>query len=135
MVPSAGQRDQLAGWLRAEGHGDMRYYMLQATYDAAGWAALVDHPHDRTEALRVSVQALGGTLVGMWLAFGESDVVAILQMPDDVAAAGVSMAISAGGAVTAVKTSPLLTIEEGMTAMRKASTSGYRPPSDEFWRR
>ncbi len=65
----------------------------------------------------------------------ETDVVAIFQMPDDVAAAGVSMAISAGGAVTAVKTTPLLTIDEGMAALRKASTSGYRPPSDDFWKR
>ena len=113
----------------------MRYYLLQTTYDAAGWAALVDHPHDRTEALRASVEALGGTLIGMWLAFGETDVVAIFQMPDDVAAAGVSMAISAGGAVTAVKTTPLLTIDEGMAALRKASTSGYRPHSDDFWKR
>jgi len=113
----------------------MRYYLLQASYGGTGWAALVDNPHDRAEALRDSVQTLGGTLTGMWLAFGETDVVAILHMPDEIAAAGVSMAMSAGGAVTAVKTTPLLTIEEGMAAMREASTAGYLPPSDDFWKR
>jgi hypothetical protein len=39
------------------------------------------------------------------------------------------MAASAGGAVKAVKTTPLMTIDEGMEAMRKASGVGYRPPS------
>lgn len=113
----------------------MQYSLLQTTYGASGWAALVANPHDRTEALRASVHALGGTLMGMWLALGETDVVAIFQMPDDVAAAGVSMAISAGGEVTAVRTTRLLTIDEGMAAMRQASTAGYRPPSDDSWKR
>ena len=115
--------------------GRMRSYLLQATYSAESWAALVANPHDRTEAVRNSVMALGGSLTGMWLAFGDTDVVAVLQMPDDVAAAGVSMAISAGGAVTSVRTTPLLTLEEGVAAMRKASSTGYRPPSDDFWKR
>ncbi len=115
--------------------GDMRSYLLQATYSAGAWAALLKNPHDRTEAVRAAVQALGGTLTGMWLAFGDTDVVAVLQMPDEVAAAGVSMAISAGGAVTSVRTTPLLTLEEGVTAMRKANASGYLPPSDDFWMR
>jgi hypothetical protein len=40
------------------------------------------------------------------------------------------MAASAGGAVTAVKTTPLMTIDEAMEAMRKASGVDYRPPSN-----
>jgi uncharacterized protein with GYD domain len=132
MVPPAGY---LACWLRSGERGDMQYYLLQTTYGGGSWTALVDNPHDRTEALGASVHALGGTLMGMWLAFGETDVVAILQMPDDVAAAGVSMAISAGGEVAAVRTTPLLTIDKGMAAMRQASTAGYRPPSDDSWKR
>ena len=36
---------------------------------------------------------------------------------------------AAGGAVRAVKTTPLMTTEEAMEAMRKASGVGYRPPS------
>jgi hypothetical protein len=38
------------------------------------------------------------------------------------------MAASAGGAVKATKTTPLMTMEEGIEAMRKAGTAGYRPP-------
>ena len=38
-----------------------------------------------------------------------------------------SVAVSAGGACKTVKTTPLLTIEEGMDAMKKAATCGYKP--------
>jgi hypothetical protein len=37
------------------------------------------------------------------------------------------MAIAAGGACKGVKTTPLLKIEEGMEAMKKAGTCGYKP--------
>ena len=55
-------------------------------------------------------------------------MVGITEMPDHVSAAAFSLAVSAGGAVKAIKTIPLLTIEEGIAAMQKAAGAGYRPP-------
>jgi uncharacterized protein with GYD domain len=52
----------------------------------------------------------------------------IFEMPDNVSMAAFALAAAAGGAVKAVKTTPLMTIEEGIEAMRKASGTGYRPP-------
>jgi len=46
-----------------------------------------------------------------------------------VSAAAFSMAAAAGGAVKAVKTTPLMSMEEAIEAMRKAGGAGYRPPS------
>jgi uncharacterized protein with GYD domain len=63
-----------------------------------------------------------------YYAFGEYDVVLIGEIPDHVSAAALAMAVAAGGAAKALKTTPLLTIEEGIEAMRKASGTGYRPP-------
>ena len=37
-------------------------------------------------------------------------------------------AVSTGGAVQALQTAPRLMVEEGRAAMRKASSTGYRPP-------
>lgn len=48
-------------------------------------------------------------------------------MPDDVSAAAFAMAIAGGGACRSVKTTPLMTGEEGAAAMRKAGGSGYKP--------
>ena len=49
-------------------------------------------------------------------------------MPRNVEAAAFSLAATAGGAVKSIKTTPLLTMEEGMEAMKKAASSGYQPP-------
>ena len=107
----------------------MPYYMLQATYTPEAWGAMVKNPQNRIEAIRPTVEKLGGKIEGGWLAFGEYDVVLICQMPNNVSAAAFSMVGAAGGAVRAVKTTPLMTTEEAMEAMRKASGVGYRPPS------
>ena len=48
-------------------------------------------------------------------------------MPDNVSAAGIAMAFASGGACKSVKTTPLLTVEEGVEAMKKAGKTGYRP--------
>ena len=45
----------------------------------------------------------------------------ICEMPDNVSAAALSMAISAGGAVKAVKTTALMTFEDGIEALSPAA--------------
>jgi uncharacterized protein with GYD domain len=74
------------------------------------------------------VEGLGGRIESVYFAFGEYDIVGIIDMPNNVSMAAFSLAASAGGAVKGVKTTPLMTIEEGIEAMRKASGTGYRPP-------
>jgi uncharacterized protein with GYD domain len=54
--------------------------------------------------------------------------VGIVETPDNVSMAAMALAVAAGGAGKAIKTTPLMTIEEGIEAMRKASGTGYRPP-------
>ena len=107
----------------------MAYYLVQAAYTSQAWQAMVKSPQNRMDAIRPVVEKLGGKVEGAWLAFGEYDAIVICQMPDDVSAAAFSMAASAGGAVKAVKTTPLMTIEQAMEAMKKAGGTGYRPPS------
>jgi hypothetical protein len=50
-------------------------------------------------------------------------------MPDNVAAAANSIAYAAGGACSAVRTTPLLTPEEAVKALKKAGETTYRPPA------
>jgi uncharacterized protein with GYD domain len=63
---------------------------------------------------------LGGSVVDGRLTFGDYDVLVICQLPDNVSATALSMAISAGGAVKSVKTTPLVTFDEGLEALKKA---------------
>ncbi len=107
----------------------MPQYLCQVAYSAGGWAALVKTPQNRIEAVRPAVEKLGGKVERAWFAFGEYDVVVVLEMPDNVSAAGLAMAFGAGGACKSVKTTPLLSVEESVEAMKKAGKTGYKPAS------
>ena len=105
----------------------MPHYLVQVGYNPSGVAALVKEPQNRIEKVTPAIEALGGRVEAGYFAFGEYDIAVIAEMPDNVSAAAFAMAVGAGGAVTSYKTTPLITPEEGVEAMRKASDTGYRP--------
>ena len=105
----------------------MPQYLLQGSYTSAAWAAQVKDPKNRLDAVRPVFEALGGTIDHSWLCFGEYDIAVVASFPDSVSAAAISMAIAAGGAIN-LKTTPLLSSEEGIEALKKAGQAGYRPP-------
>jgi uncharacterized protein with GYD domain len=106
----------------------MALYLLQVAYTPEAWAVQLHNPLDRREAVSPVVERLGGHIESAYYAFGDYDVILIIEMPDNVSAAAFSLAVSAGRAVKAIKTTPLLTIEDGIAAMQKATGAGYRPP-------
>ena len=106
----------------------MPHYLLQASYSGESWGTQIKGPQNVIDRVRPAVEALGGSVDCAFYAFGEYDVVAIIQFPDNASAGAFSVAASAGGAVNAIKTTPLMSVEEGMEMMRKAGGAGYRPP-------
>jgi len=104
----------------------MPHYLSQVAYSREGWQALLANPQDRIEAVRPAVEKLGGKIKSAWFAFGEYDVVVILEMPDNVSAAAIAIAFAGGGACKSVQTTPLMTVQEAVQAMKKAGESGYR---------
>ena len=109
----------------------MAHYLLQLSYTPEGWEAMLRHPQNRIEAVAPTLERLGAGFEAAYLSFGEYDVVAFVEAPDNVSAAAMSMAFTAGGAIKSIKTTPLLTVDEGIEAMRKAAEAArtYRPPS------
>jgi uncharacterized protein with GYD domain len=107
----------------------MAHYLLQVAYTPQAWSAMLKNPQNRIEMVAPALERLGGRFEGAWLAFGEYDIVAIMSLPDNVSAAAFSMAVSAGGSIKMLTTTPLMDVNEGVEAMRKAQTSGYQPPS------
>ncbi len=107
----------------------MASYLVQASYSVQALAAMVKKPQNRTEVVRQAIEKIGGTMTGLWLSFGDYDVVTIIDMPDNRSAAAFAIAIGAGGACRSVKTTPLLDVEEGLLAMKKAGKSGYKAVS------
>ena len=99
----------------------------QVAYSTEGWNAIIAQPQDRLEAVRSAIEKLGGKLVAGWFAFGEYDVIAITEMPDNVSAAALAIAFAGGGACKSVQTTPLMSQAEAVEAMKKAGQCGYRP--------
>jgi uncharacterized protein with GYD domain len=107
----------------------MPHFLTQAAYTTDAWSALVKHPVNRIEHLRPLIEKAGGKLIAGFMSFGDYDVVLITEAPSNVDAAALAIAAAAGGSVRAIKTTPLLTVEEIAKALEKAPNLGYRAVS------
>ena len=106
----------------------MPHYLIRFSQTPEAWAKLIKNPEDRREAVRKAVEPLGGKLHGYWYAFGEHDGVVLLEGPDNVSAAAISVAVSSTGRFRALETTVLLTVEEMLKALKQAQSLPYRPP-------
>src|SRR6516164_7961712 len=108
----------------------MPLYMYQAAYTSESWAAQLKNPQNRIETVgRQACEAVGGKLVGGWYCFGEYDAVFICDVPDNESMSAIALAVAAGGAIKAAKTTVLMTGTEGVGGMKKADAVAktYKP--------
>ena len=87
----------------------MPIYMLQASYTSERWAPQISHPQNRDDELRLRCAVHGVRVLYFYYAFGEYDVVVIVEAPDNVTAAALAMVVASGGALNALKTTVLMT--------------------------
>ena len=100
----------------------MPKYLLTASYTAEGIKGLVkDGGSKRRQAATRLIESLGGKLEALYFAFGETDVIAIVDMPDNASAAAASLTIGGTGALSGNLT-VLLTPEEIDQAVKKSGT-------------
>ena len=108
----------------------MALYMYEAAYTAESWAAQMKNPQNRAEAVgRAACEAVGGKLIGGWYCFGEYDLMIIADVPNNQAMSAIALAIAAGGAIKAGKTTVLMSGSEGVEAMKQADAVAkvYKP--------
>jgi uncharacterized protein with GYD domain len=108
----------------------MALYLYQAAYNSESLSAQIANPQDRLEvAGRPAIEAVGGRMVAGGFSFGEYDIAVVYEAPDDVSAAALSVALGAGGAIRAARTTRLLSGAEWVQVLQRAtSVSGvYRP--------
>jgi uncharacterized protein with GYD domain len=109
----------------------MPFYLTRFSYTPETWARLVKHPEDRRAAAKQYIESVGGKLHGFWYAFGDYDAYNLWEAPDNVSMAATAIAISAGGALSSLHSSVLLTVEETVAALHKAESIKYRAPGKE----
>ena len=104
----------------------MPKYFLEGNYVGEGVKGLLkEGGSSRIKTVTQLIEGMGGKVEAFYYAFGDVDVLGIVEFPDHATAAALSLAINASGAVT-VKTTVLMTPEEIDEATKK--TVAYRPP-------
>jgi uncharacterized protein with GYD domain len=106
----------------------MPHYLIQASYTAEALAGLAKNPQNRIDVVAEAAAKLGGRLEAGYFAFGDYDVACIIEMPDNVSAAGIAIGSASKGHIRSIKTTPLLTAEEAMEAMQLAGNAAIQPP-------
>ena len=104
----------------------MPKYLVQASCTAEGTKGLLkDGGTKRRAAVEALMKELGGKVEAFYFAFGDTDAFVIIDAPDNITVAAVSLAVNASGAASS-RTTSLLTPEEIDQATKK--TVSYRPP-------
>ncbi|SEG83424.1 Uncharacterized protein, contains GYD domain [Actinacidiphila yanglinensis] len=104
----------------------MAKYLIQASYTTEGAKGLLkEGGTGRRRAMEDVVAGLGGTIEAVYFAFGEYDLVSIIDFPDATSMAAVSLRVKASGAID-TRATPLLTVEEIDEAAR--TEVAFRPP-------
>jgi uncharacterized protein with GYD domain len=105
-------------------------YLTRFSYTPEAWARMAKNPEDRRKAAARYIESVGGKLHGFWYAFGEFDGYNLWEAPDNVSMAAVAVALSGGGALSKFETTVLMTVEETLEALARASSVTYRPPGE-----
>lgn len=104
----------------------MAKYLLQGFYTQEGARGIARKGGmERKTAVAKAAKSLGGKLETFYFAFGEPDALAIVDLPDGLSAAALSLAVNSSGTIHC-RTSVLLTAEEMDEAAKKVV--GYIPP-------
>jgi uncharacterized protein with GYD domain len=104
----------------------MPKYLFQAKYTTEGIHGLVrDSASGRRADVQAAVKALGGNVEVFYYAFGDDDVVTIVDLPDNIKAVALGLTTTGSGAVR-VRTTPLLTVEDVDEALEIKTQ--YRAP-------
>ena len=104
----------------------MPKYLFQASYTQEGLRGLIDEGGiQRREMAENLAAAMGGYVEAFYYAFGDNDLYAIAELPDDASAAAVSVSVGSSGTAS-IKTTVLVTPETIDEAVKR--TVEYRPP-------
>lgn len=107
----------------------MPFYLFKGRYSTESLKSMVDTPQDREAAAAKLIEAVGGKLHHLFFCFGDEDVIALIEAPDDQAMAAGALAVGASGSMAGGSTVKLMTSKEAMAAMgvAKEASKSYRP--------
>lgn len=108
----------------------MALSMIQFSYKSETVGNLVKNPEDRSVAVKNLIEKLGGKLLAFYYSFGDYDGFLIADMPDHVSGLATVMSAFSAGGTAKLKTTILITVQDAMAAMKKASGLKLEQPKD-----
>ena len=107
-------------------HYTMKKYLIKGTYTADGTKGLLQEGGvGRKNAVGKMLADMGGKVEAFYFAFGEDDVILIIELPDDISAAAVALRVNAANMVR-ISMTVLISPEDVDEATKK--TVSYRAP-------
>lgn len=99
----------------------MALSMIQFSYKSETVGNLIKNPEDRSVAVKQLIEKLGGKMQAFYYSYGDYDGLIIAEMPDNVSGLATTMAAFAAGGTAGIKTTILISVEDAVAAMKKAS--------------
>ena len=108
----------------------MTHYLIEVGYTPESWNSQIDSQANVVDRISPALKACGAKLECMYYAFGDVDLVGVIDFKQPEDAAGFALAVGASGALRRYRTTPLLSVEQGMESMRRAGEirKKYTPP-------
>lgn len=108
----------------------MAHYLIEVGYTPQSWSAQIDKQGNAVERITPALDACGAKLQCLYYSFGDVDVVGVIDFPTPEDAAAFALAIGASGALRLFRTTPLLSIDQGIDSLRRAGEvrKAYAPP-------
>jgi uncharacterized protein with GYD domain len=106
----------------------MTFYLVEASYTPAALKALAANPQDRVAPVSAMMEKAGGKLHHFFFTMGDTDIVALAELPDDVDAMAVSLAVASAGHMSSYRTRRLTSPADALKAMHKAQSITLAAP-------
>ena len=109
----------------------MARYLIEVGYTPQAWSSQIESQQNVIDRITPAVKACKGSIESIYYAFGDVDLVGLIDFPTPEEAAAFALTVTASGALRSFKTTPLLTVEQGIASMKKASEvrTKYTPPT------
>jgi uncharacterized protein with GYD domain len=105
-------------------------YIVLFSYTGPAWQRMLQTPGDRTAAISAAATAVGASVQSVRWMLGPYDGLVLLDAPDSVTAAAVSVTAMSTGSFAAVQTHELFSQDQLQALLGRAAdaTRDYTPP-------
>jgi uncharacterized protein with GYD domain len=106
------------------------HYLIEVGYTPQSWNSQIDKQANVVERITPALDACGATMQCLYYAFGDVDLLGVIDFPTPEDAAAFALAVGSSGALRLYRTTPLLSIDQGIDSLRRADEirKVYSPP-------